>query len=91
MQPSIIFNTSRSLTLNIVNNPNLLEVIPNIVSQFHNDLIMASPSQEEVKAAVFSLNPLSAPSPDGLTAHFYLSCWDIYKAAVAFFQRGLHS
>lgn len=49
-------------------------------SQFSLDqnlLLMATPSQEEVRLAVFGLDPASSPGPDGFGGCFYQKCWDI--------------
>lgn len=52
---------------------------------------MSPPSNEEVKDAIFSIYPDSAPGPDGLSAIFYQYCWDIidkevHQAAISFFS-----
>jgi len=36
-------------------------------------------SIREIKKALFSMDPDKAPGPDGFTARFYVSCWDIIK------------
>ena len=36
-------------------------------------------TEEEVKAAIFSLPTDKAPSPDGFTGKFFKSCWEIIK------------
>ncbi|XP_020253777.1 uncharacterized protein LOC109830826 [Asparagus officinalis] len=40
----------------------------------------ASFSEEEVKHAVFSMNPNKAPGPDGFSLLFYQSFWDLIKS-----------
>lgn len=78
-------------TPTMMDDSDLLEMIPNMVSEYQNDLLASAPSIKEVKTALFSLNPLSAPGPEGLTAHFFQHCWgiihlDLYNAAIAFFK-----
>lgn len=68
------FQCQRESDTSTENNQDLLEVIPNMINKFKNDMIMAFPIHEEVKAVVINLNPLNAPSPDGLTIHFYQAC-----------------
>jgi hypothetical protein len=36
-------------------------------------------SINEIKKVVFNMDPDKAPGPDGFTARFYTSCWDIIK------------
>lgn len=52
----------------------ILESIPRLVTEYHNDLLASTPSGEDIRQALFSLNPLSVPGSDGLTAHFYQFC-----------------
>lgn len=35
------------------------------------------PSNNEIKAAVFGMNPWKAPGPDGYPAGFYQKSWDV--------------
>lgn len=37
---------------------------------------------QEVEKAMFSLDPNSAPNPDGYTGLFYYTCWDIIKVDI---------
>ncbi|XP_068312484.1 uncharacterized protein [Pyrus communis] len=51
------------------------------------------PSVEEIKSAVFSMDPSSALGPNGFPGSFYQSCWDIVGLDVinfvqVFFKRG---
>ena len=50
-------------------------------------------TEEEIKAAMFSIHPSKAPGPDGFNAHFYRRTWhiighDVVKAILSFFQFG---
>ncbi|VFQ82763.1 unnamed protein product [Cuscuta campestris] len=45
-------------------------------------LISKIPTPEEIKEAVWSLNPNSAPGPDGFNGFFFRACWDIIKEDV---------
>ena len=40
-------------------------------------MIVKDVSFEEIRRALFSLNPDKTPGPDGLTAAFYQRFWDI--------------
>lgn len=51
------------------------------------------PSLDEIFSAVKSMDPDSAPGPDGFNGHFFVSCWDIVcqdvvSAVQYFFQFG---
>ncbi|MQM14591.1 hypothetical protein Taro_047525 [Colocasia esculenta] len=61
-----------SLTEHVIDET-LVHVIPSIVSEAQNLELTAIPSREEIKAAVWSLNPSSAPGPDGFTGKRPLS------------------
>lgn len=44
-----------------------------------NKKLMKEPTLEEIKEAVFSMNPNSAAGPDGFCGVFYQSCWEVTK------------
>lgn len=39
--------------------------------------LQRDPSSEEIKSAVFDMGAFKAPGPDGLSAHFFQSQWDV--------------
>ncbi|WJX46199.1 hypothetical protein P8452_33021 [Trifolium repens] len=51
------------------------EVIPNMVTDEVNAILIMLPSHDEIKAAVFALNKDSAPGPNGFGAFFYQDYW----------------
>ena len=68
-------------------------VVPQLVTDEENDLLVALPSEDEIKQAIFAMNPHSAPGPDGFTGFFYRSCWpiicrEVVRAVVMFFEQG---
>ena len=80
--------TSQNQTLN---HDLVSKVIPQLVSPLDNDLLSSIPNSDEIKRAVFSLNPNSAPGPDGFPGSLYQKCWhivgeDVCKAITIFFQ-----
>ncbi|XP_058092498.1 uncharacterized protein LOC131238937 [Magnolia sinica] len=69
----------------------LLWCIPQTVLQAHNDMLLKIPSLLEVHSAVLSIPKDSAAGPDGFSASFYASSWevvgqDIHKAISYIFQ-----
>lgn len=48
-----------------------------LVTMQMNETLIAFPSAIEIKEALFSINPDKAPRPDGFSASFYQSFWDI--------------
>jgi hypothetical protein len=58
------------------------EVIPNLISDDVNAILIMLPSIDEIKAAVFGLNGDSAPGPDGFGAYFFQHYWDIVSTDV---------
>ncbi|KAH0700756.1 hypothetical protein KY284_014971 [Solanum tuberosum] len=62
-----------------------------MVTEEQNQNLQAPPTREELKQAVYSMNPNSAPSPDGFGGKFYQACWDIIQdelleAVLAYFS-----
>ncbi|XP_026378214.1 uncharacterized protein LOC113272616 [Papaver somniferum] len=51
----------------------LLEVIPEVIIKEDQQMLDAIPSAE----AIFSMDPESAPGPDGFSGCFYRACWHI--------------
>lgn len=67
-------------------------ISPKVTSEMNQTLI-APPSSLEIKEALFSIHPDKAPGPDGFSASFYQSFWDIVgdditKDIQAFFTSG---
>ena len=46
------------------------------VTNSMNTQLLAKFTEQEVKEAVFQMNPLGSPGPDGFPAHFYQTQWD---------------
>lgn len=72
-------------------NEDLVGAIPSIISEEDNYDLTRFPSEEEVKEAVWSLSPDSAPGPDGFSGYFLTSCWDIIKGDVVAAVTGFFS
>ncbi|KAL9683096.1 hypothetical protein QQ045_014911 [Rhodiola kirilowii] len=49
------------------------------ISDDQNRNLIRTPDEEEVKSAVFGMNPTSSPGPDGFTGKFFCFCWHIIK------------
>ena len=63
------------------------------VTEDMNTLLTRAPSEEEIKEAVFAINPEKAPGPDGMTSLFFQKFWkvigkDIIKTVQEFFASG---
>ncbi|KAL0740221.1 hypothetical protein Bca4012_081734 [Brassica carinata] len=57
-------------------------LIPLVTAEMNTTLV-ALPNTLEIKEALFSINPDKAPGPDGFSASFYQTFWDIIGADVA--------
>ncbi|KAL8543017.1 hypothetical protein ACS0TY_003769 [Phlomoides rotata] len=53
------------------------EFIQHMVDPVDNDMLTAMPSVEEIKRAVFNMEPSSSPGPGGFSGSFFQACWDI--------------
>ncbi|XP_059306377.1 uncharacterized protein LOC132057790 [Lycium ferocissimum] len=70
----------------------MLKKIPALISTEQNEYLIALPSNEEVKLAVYGLNGDSISGPDGFSGHFFQVCWhiigeDVTKMVREFFCR----
>ncbi|XP_019251178.1 PREDICTED: uncharacterized protein LOC109230104 [Nicotiana attenuata] len=75
----------------VPSNFHIMEHVPRILENGQNENLVAIPTREEVKNAVYGLNGDSASRPDGYTGAFYHTCWgivgeDIYAMVLAFFN-----
>lgn len=59
--------------------PELLENIPSVISQQRNEFLEAKVSKDEVKKALFDMDPDKAPGPNGFSARFLQACWPIIE------------
>ncbi|CAH9144348.1 unnamed protein product [Cuscuta epithymum] len=55
----------------------ILQFIPEIITEEDNIMLSSLPEEEEVKKAVWDLNPKGAPGPDGFNGKFFRKCWSI--------------
>ena len=51
-------------------------LIPKLVTEDDNLMLQDIPNEEEIKNAVFSIDPNSSAGPDGFSAMFFQKCWD---------------
>jgi hypothetical protein len=62
-------------------NPGNIDVVVNamdqVVSQDMNDSLLFPITEEEVKTALFQMNPSKAPGPDGMSALFFQKYWHV--------------
>lgn len=72
-----IFTTNGASDFQVVT-----EALSPSISIQENEKLIATPTMEEIKAAVFSIHPDKAPGPDGFSASFYHGYWDIIGADV---------
>lgn len=56
-----------------------LEEIPPSLTQRQCEELMAPISEEEVKQAVFAMNPSKCPAPDGMNGFFFQQFWEVIK------------
>ena len=76
-----------------IDNGIIEDVIPNLLTERINNILIIIPSHDEIQNAVFSLNKNNAPGPDGFGAVFYQTFWpiikqDVFNAVLQFFTTG---
>ncbi|XP_015075534.1 uncharacterized protein LOC107019628 [Solanum pennellii] len=60
-------------------NEEVLNCIPQMVNEEHNQILQQIPCLEEMTPVFFSMNPNSAPGPDGFGGKFDQACWEISR------------
>ncbi|XP_070054624.1 uncharacterized protein [Nicotiana tomentosiformis] len=65
--------------------PSILECITNRITDKENITLKDTPTEEEIKHAVFNLCAYSAAGPDDYNGTFFQSCWDIIKEDIIAF------
>jgi len=68
-----------------------LRDVPVIISDVMNERLIKEISTDEVKRALFSLNPDKVPGPDGMTALFYQRFWDLTGPDLVKVVQNFHS
>lgn len=68
------------------------EVIPKLVTEQTNNLLIMFSSEEEIHKAIFSLNRDNATGPNGFDLIFYQTFWklikeDVVRATMQFFSK----
>lgn len=56
-----------------------LDVIPNLVTERMNEILLSPVSEAEVECATFGMGPHKSPGPDGLNGLFYQKNWATIK------------
>lgn len=67
-----LFKSNENNDFHIVN-----EVLQPRITSSVNEALISIPKDEEIRGAVFSIRPDKAPGPEGFSAAFYQSFWDI--------------
>ena len=61
----------------IPNPAELLTDLPRVITEEMNDDLTRPVSDEEIKAAVFSMDPNKTPGLDGFSVKFYRKYWEV--------------
>ena len=56
-----------------------LSEVPMLINEEENHRLKAPITIEEIREAIYGMNPDKAPGPDGFTARFFIACWDIIQ------------
>lgn len=81
-QAAVNYYTSLFTADPISDDNDIVDHIPTVISDTENQFMVALPTNTEVKEAVWTLDPNSAPGPDGYNGYFFRKCWDIAKIDV---------
>ncbi|KAK9949445.1 hypothetical protein M0R45_004967 [Rubus argutus] len=66
-----------------ISNTGLVEkIIPHLVTNDENLMLLALPSVEEITTTVKSMDAYSSPGPDGFGGIFFHHCWDVISTDV---------
>eukprot|EP00253_Pinus_taeda_P009752 PITA_09752 len=57
----------------------LLDVVPSVISHRTKETLEAKITKDEVKKALFDMDPDKAPGPNGFSAKFLQDCWPIIQ------------
>lgn len=60
----------------------VMEALQPRISNEQNEALIRPPTAEEIKAATFEINSDKAPGPDGFSASFFQSNWEVIGQAV---------
>ena len=60
----------------------MLDLIQPSITTAENEFHIQHPSNNEIKAAMFSLGNNKSPSPYGITTEFYKKYWDIVGTSI---------
>lgn len=83
-----IFTSTGTSAVEVVNRA----IVPRISSET-NVLLTTTPTREEIREAMFAIHPDKAPGPDGFSASFFQSNWEVVGPAITkeiqgFFESG---
>ncbi|KAH0767537.1 hypothetical protein KY285_003408 [Solanum tuberosum] len=54
----------------------------NLITEYDNKKLIDTPSEDEIKFAIESMDPNSCAGPDGFNGHFFQFTWDIIKKEI---------
>ncbi|VFQ83659.1 unnamed protein product [Cuscuta campestris] len=57
----------------------IIQHIPTLITEHDNQVILQLPIEEEIKSAMWHLNPNSSAGPDGFNGEFFRYFWDTIK------------
>eukprot|EP00253_Pinus_taeda_P021912 PITA_21912 len=73
------FKSLYSQDINLDQNSDIMDVVPSLISAEMNHLLEANVTKNEVKDALFAMDPDKAPGLDGFSARFLEICWPIME------------